>query len=59
MRGLALLEGPEIHTAMTLGYSAVGMVECIYIIRNPDKLRRLVSPFRQDPRSGALSRSSD
>ncbi|POF33015.1 RNA polymerase sigma factor SigJ [Roseibium marinum] len=54
IRGLALFNGSEIETAMTLGYSEDGKIDQVYIIRNPDKLQRLAAPFRHDPRSGAL-----
>jgi len=39
---------------MTLGYSEDGRIDQVYIIRNPEKLKRLSAPFRHDPQSGGL-----
>lgn len=54
VRGLASFDGIRIVTAMVPGYAADGKVNDIYIIRNPDKLKRLLQPLSHDPRSGAL-----
>ena len=54
VRGLAQLEGDRIVTAMTLGYTSDGIVDQIYVIRNPDKLERLLTPTQHDAGSGGL-----
>ncbi|KZM51288.1 RNA polymerase sigma factor SigJ [Labrenzia sp. OB1] len=54
LKGFLLLEDARIVTALTLGYDGDGRIDRILIIRNPDKLRRITSPLRHDPASGAL-----
>ncbi|GAB4512166.1 MAG: RNA polymerase sigma-70 factor [Roseibium sp.] len=52
--GLAVMNGSQLVTAMTLGYDADGLIDRVYNIRNPDKLARFARPLRHDPSSGAL-----
>lgn len=54
LRGIVLLQGERIESALTLGYDGDGRIDRIFIIRNPDKLARLEQPLRHDLKSGAL-----
>lgn len=54
MRGLVLHNGTRIETALTLGFSKDGLVDQVFMIRNPEKLARLENTVHYDPRSGAL-----
>lgn len=54
VRGLVLLQGERIESALTLGYDGDGRIDRIFIIRNPDKLARLEAPLQHDLKSGAL-----
>ena len=53
-RGLVATEGGKITSALTAEFEENGLVKKIFIVRNPDKLQRLVSPTRHEPSSGAL-----
>jgi RNA polymerase sigma factor (sigma-70 family) len=54
MRGLVEHDGTRIVTAMTLGFSDAGLVDQVFMIRNPEKLARLENLIHHDPNSGAL-----
>lgn len=53
-RGLLILEGDTIAAAMSLGYTEEGLVDQIFIIRNPEKLARLERSAVHDPKTGSL-----
>jgi RNA polymerase sigma-70 factor (ECF subfamily) len=54
LRGLVEYEGSKIVTAMTLGFSTSGLIDQVFMIRNPEKLARLEKLIHHDSKSGAL-----
>jgi RNA polymerase sigma factor (sigma-70 family) len=54
MRGLVLHNGSRIETALTLGFSEEGLIDQVFMIRNPEKLAQLECIVHFDPSSGAL-----
>ena len=54
LRGAVFYHGPDIAVALAFGYDENGRIDRVYNIRNPEKLSRLATPLRHDPRSGGL-----
>ncbi|MEQ8780251.1 MAG: RNA polymerase sigma factor SigJ [Roseibium album] len=56
LRGLVEYDGARIVTATTLGFDTSGLVDQVFMIRNPEKLARLENRIHHDAKSGALWR---
>ncbi|OJJ09666.1 RNA polymerase subunit sigma-24 [Alphaproteobacteria bacterium AO1-B] len=54
IEGLALYEGGKLVSVVNFGYSADGLIDQIFIMRNPDKLRGMALSIRHDTGNGAL-----
>ncbi len=54
IEGLALYEGGKLVSVVNFGYSGDGLIDQIFIMRNPDKLRGMALSIRHDTGNGAL-----
>lgn len=54
LNGFALYEGEALASVVTFGYCGDGLIDQIFIIRNPDKLRGMSLPIRHDTANGSL-----
>ncbi len=53
--GMTVIHEDEVIASLSFGYSEEGKAQDIFIMRNPDKLKHILTPIQHDGHNGALT----